>query len=456
MAKMTLGPVIGKVTDTTARILLEADGAAQVTCTLTAAGLPPVQQAQAFRQNRPGVFRFAALQPATSYAVTFQGLTQPRAGRVRTYPTNCMALNVGVVSCNNTPRRGDTELWQDLFDRYIQPGDVQLLLHAGDQVYGDRSFEGAIRILQNKPKPTKTQEAEILELYRRLYRWAWNHPPTQLALAHVPNLMIWDDHEIRDDWGSRDDDGKKGTPDYIVGNLARRVYREYQRQLWDDFNTDADAPADQVEDHVPHHTWGSIGVLFVDQRGARSFNRDPSRPYLGTPQWDRITQSLTTGALSQVRVLIVVTSVPLTYIGTFGSTVGSAIVNDLKDHWAFGPHQKEQIEMLRALRIWKQRTQDRELLVVGGDVHLGGLTEIRHENQAIFRQLIASGITNTAPALLGFAAIPLLEQEWKLNESYSFVHSNFTHRRNFGVVVVRVPPLGQLPHVAGSLFISPK
>ena len=35
MAKITLGPVIGKVTDTTARILIEVDSDAQVTCDVT-------------------------------------------------------------------------------------------------------------------------------------------------------------------------------------------------------------------------------------------------------------------------------------------------------------------------------------------------------------------------------------------------------------------------------------
>ena len=48
--------------------------------------------------------------------------------------------------------------------------------------------------------------------------------------------MIWDDHEIRDDWGSRDerqDPGARRT----IGRIARRVYREYQRQLWTDETT---------------------------------------------------------------------------------------------------------------------------------------------------------------------------------------------------------------------------
>jgi hypothetical protein len=452
MAKMTLGPVIGKVTDTTARILIEADASAQVTCTLLGSGgLPPLQQIKKLTKDRPSVFSFSGLQPDTPYSVTFKGLTDSRLGRAITLASNLVSLDLAVVSCNNTPRRGDTDLWQDLFERYVAPGDVQLLLHLGDQVYGDRAFEGSMRILNGKPKATAEQKREIQELYRQLYRWAWNYPPTRAVLANVPSLMIWDDHDIRDDWGSRSSDKKKGTPEFLIGTLARRVYREYQRQLWDDFNTDADAPVGKGEHH--EHSWGSIGILFIDQRGARSFDFDPARPYLGTSQWSEILTSLTSGLLSKVRALIVATSVPLVYLGTGISSVGSAVVNDLQDHWAYGPHQKEQIEMLRALREWKECMPGRELLVVGGDVHLGGETEIRHIGKAIFRQLTTSAITNSAPPFLAYAAIRLLlEQQEDLDASYSFEHMDFTHKRNFGIVMVRIPAgVAEQPLIKGSL-----
>jgi hypothetical protein len=194
----------------------------------------------------------------------------------------------------------------------------------------------------------------------------------------------------------------------------------------------------------------------VDQRGARSFNFDPARPYLGTRQWSEILNSLTSGILSQVRALLVLTSVPLVYLGTGISSVGSAVINDLQDHWAYGPHQKEQIEMLRALREWKESTTGRELMVVGGDVHIGGETEIRHMGQPIFHQLITSAITNAAPPFLAYAAIRLLlEQEEHLDPSYSFEHMDFTHKRNFGVLMVRIPVVPtERPLIKGSLVKS--
>ena len=73
---------------------------------------------------------------------------------------------------------------------------------------------------------------------------------------------------------------------------------------------------------------------------------------------------------------------PLLYLGTNTSSNGAAVVNDLKDHWSYGPHRAEQIEMLRALRRWKEARIDRDLLVLGGDVHIGGHTEVIHEDHS--------------------------------------------------------------------------
>lgn len=453
MARITLGPVIGKVTETTARVLVEVDRDAEVTCRITGADGNVSTDTRRLRAGRPGVFRCTGLTPGTPHSVAFTGLAASRVGRVMTFPANPSRINIAVASCNNTPARGDTDLWQDLFDRYVATADVPLMLHVGDQVYGDRAFEGALRLLDGKSRPSRSDERRILEMYRQLYRWAWNHPATQAVLANVSNLMIWDDHEIRDDWGSRLADGVAGSPEHTVGTLARRVYREYQRQLWDDFDTDTDPPAGELEHH--EHRFGGIGVLFLDQRGARSFDRDPTRPYLGSSQWTALEASLGAGVLADVRALIVVTSVPLVYLGNGTSSVGAHVVDDLRDHWAYGPHRKEQIEMLRRLRVWKQAAPDRELLVVGGDVHIGGHTEIRHDGRPVFRQLITSAITNAAPSLLAYAAVRLLmEQEQDLGHGYSFEHSDFTHRRNFGIVIARVPAAGAAPTLEGSLVRS--
>jgi hypothetical protein len=70
---------------------------------------------------------------------------------------------------------------------------------------------------------------------------------------------------------------------------------------------------------------------------------------------------------------------------------------------------------------------------------------------AIFRQLITSPITNVPPKLFAFFGLLLLtEAEEKLTGTYSYEHHDFTNKRNYGIILVRVPPNG-LPRVDGTL-----
>jgi hypothetical protein len=199
------------------------------------------------------------------------------------------------------------------------------------------------------------------------------------------------------------------------------------------------------------HAWGAMGLLFVDQRSGRSFHTDPTRPYLGTPQWEWITRELTSGTLSQCQVLTVATSVPLAYLGLRVTAAGSSIVDDLEDHWAYPAHQKEQIELLRALREWKQAARDRSVLLVGGDVHVGGRTEVMHGEDLLCTQLITGTITNKPPRWFEYALLRgLLETHERLGERYRFEHHDYTGKRAFGIALLRATP-GATPFIAPSL-----
>ena len=449
MAQLTVGPVIGKVTESSARVLVEADADVRVTVLLRAGDSERTARAD-LEANRPRAVTVRRLAADTTYSVRIRGADADVEGRVRTLPRNASRLNVGAVSCNFTIKLGDDEdPWVDLRDRYVNPGHLDLLLHLGDQIYGDHAFDESLAELPASGRPRASVRRAIEERYRRLYRLAWGaHRPTREVLARVSNLSIWDDHEITDDWGSRPAHADPDSRERIIGDLARKVYREYQRQLWEDA---PDPPEDGLEHHV--HRFGKIGVLFVDQRGGRSFARDRERPYLSRAQWEAITAALAPGGtFARVRALLVVTSVPLTYLGDRITEIGSGVIDDLMDHWAYGPHRKEQIEFVRALRAWKQaRDGERELLVLGGDVHIGGETQVYHGESPLFRQLITSPMTNKPPnSLLFFGLRALLAGGDTLGESYSFEHENLTRRRNYGIVLVRVPASGT-PRVEGSL-----
>jgi phosphodiesterase/alkaline phosphatase D-like protein len=440
VASITLGPVLGKVDHESARVLVEVDTDVELQCIAEPARGEAVDAKRRMRADRPGALELEGLEPDTTYTLRFQGATSDTEGRVHTLPKAPRRLDVGAVSCNFFGLRGERDLWENLYRRYVEPKDsrLDLLLHVGDQVYGDVAFQEATTILDGKPRGTARQEQQILEAYRRLYRTTWRHRPTREVLARVSNLMIWDDHEIRDDWGNRVDDRDPDSGAHWIGTLARRVYREYQRQLWDQLDVDA-TPTSGFEHHL--HRFGEIGIAFLDLRGGRTFERDTARPFLGTPQWESLQGALAAdGVFGQVRALVVVSAVPLVYLGRAAAGVGSLFTDNLQDHWSYGDHRKEQLELLRALRRWKDAAPGRELVIVAGDAHVGGHTEIFHEDTKIFEQLVTSPITNKPPPEYLFQGLAmLLAAQREIGGRYRALHGAFTCRRNYGIVTIRVP-----------------
>jgi phosphodiesterase/alkaline phosphatase D-like protein len=450
MTRLLVGPVVGKVTDADARILVETDKDAQLRVELTKDDEVVASVVHDVQARTPTGVAVTGLQPETHYSYRVVGVDGARHGQLRTFPTVPERMNIAAVSCNFTVKCGETKLWSHLRDRYVRTNEIDLVVHLGDQIYGDTAFTWALNELDGSTARPKAVERRILERYRDLYRQTWNHDATAEVLAETSNLMIWDDHEIRDDWGSRCEDKDPDSVDYYIGTLARRVYREYQRQLWDP--AALVAPSEALEYHA--HAWGRMGLLFVDQRSGRSFHSDPARPYLGTPQWQWITDSLFRGQLSQCAVLVVATSVPLAYLGMRATATGSRIIDDLQDHWAYPAHQKEQVEFLRTLRQWKEARPDRCLLLLGGDVHVGGHTDVTHDGTPFCTQLITGTITNKPPAWFGYALLRgILETQERLGDRYRFEHHDFTNDRAFGIALLR-STAGMAPHVSASLVTA--
>ena len=98
---------------------------------------------------------------------------------------------------------GVDALWA--YSRRLQRGVVDwpdALLLLGDQVYADEvSPETAafIRSRRNVHDPPRGEVADFEE-YTRLYRESWTDPDIRWLLSTVPTTMIFDDHDVKDDW----------------------------------------------------------------------------------------------------------------------------------------------------------------------------------------------------------------------------------------------------------------
>jgi hypothetical protein len=94
-------------------------------------------------------------------------------------------------------------LWA--YSKSLQGGRVEwpdAVVLLGDQVYADEvSPETAefIRSRRDVRRPPGEQVADFEE-YTRLYREAWSDPEIRWLLSTVPTTMIFDDHDVHDDW----------------------------------------------------------------------------------------------------------------------------------------------------------------------------------------------------------------------------------------------------------------
>ena len=79
-----------------------------------------------------------------------------------------------------------------------------LLLMLGDQVYADEDAPETRKFIRERRGTDGEPGEEVadFEEYTRLYRETWGEEEIRWLLSTVPSAMIFDDHDIRDDWNT--------------------------------------------------------------------------------------------------------------------------------------------------------------------------------------------------------------------------------------------------------------
>ncbi|CAJ1334413.1 unnamed protein product, partial [Effrenium voratum] len=466
-----LGPVIGKVTESSARILLEASHDVPIRCVLKAESGAQAERRAELKRKRPQVIRFENLAKETHYELMIEGAVLLTTSSFRTLPAGGWRLAAGaqpcfaVASCNciyETWKLRGADLWVDLKHRMEQGLQVDYFLHLGDNVYMDTDWHliekgkrtlqdhckwGIARKMLEKVAKEKWHErtAEIEDHFQDVYRETWGHEPTRWVLAHVPNLMIYDDHEIRDDWGDRPEDKDHSSLDRFLGNIAYRITNSYQRVLHDDnVNPECDF-------HM--HAFGDVGILFVDVRGCKTFHHKPDKdsrlPMLGQRQWDSFEAALDGGILCGCKALLVMLPEPIGYVSRANTfLIGHTVCDDLLGQWSAEAHRAEVPRFLKQLKAWRDSSAEKQLLLVAGDVHEGGWTDLilqtkaREGGEQRLRQLTTSAICNKMTSAGEALAVSLTRgvlssiDVTDTGTGWCSRHYDWTNYRNYALVDV--------------------
>jgi PhoD-like phosphatase len=82
----------------------------------------------------------------------------------------------------------------------------RLLLLIGDQVYADEVSSHTLELITARRDVSSAPGEEVLDFeeYRWLYHEAWSPRALRWLLSAIPTAMIFDDHDVHDDWNISD------------------------------------------------------------------------------------------------------------------------------------------------------------------------------------------------------------------------------------------------------------
>lgn len=226
--RLLIGPVLRRIVGTRATVWVETsapatvrvstpDGAAGEAATFTAFG------------HHYALVVVDGLQPdrATPYEVFLDGdrvWPEPKPGYppsvIRTRAADDARQPVRLVfgSCRETTQHATARrLPPDALDAYARrliaagggadaPVDwPDLLVLLGDQVYADETSPTVRKLLgrrRHRAPQAPADQVVSFDEYTKLYLESWRDPEIRWLLSTVPSVMIFDDHEIIDDWNT--------------------------------------------------------------------------------------------------------------------------------------------------------------------------------------------------------------------------------------------------------------
>ncbi len=405
--------VVGHTTASTARILGVFEVGAGTARLAYDDGSGPRSLDVALEDIRPfgrAVFALAGLSASANvrYALAAEAdvaaLQAPAAmlaGGARSFwllPTN-RPLRVGLVSCNDLtskqyPPAKRAALWRAL-QQQVNARNVDLIIHAGDQIYGDERPHGLL------------PGEDHLEAYRRHYVNTWTNADVAGVLGSCPSVMMWDDHEIYDGYGSNDNDS---SPDAQFRFGAAT-------QAFEDFQVCVNPPRFDTGSYAWSFDFNGIGILAVDGRRHRMYTE---HRVLGDEQFQALAHTLAALATKGLKHLFVVVGTPPVFVPILAAlklseAFGTGMTDDLRDGWV-SPNNQGECRRFLLMLLNFAASSGTQVSVVAGDIHLGSLGQIDTSlklgpsatSPRLF-QITSSGVARPPPsglesALLGLVA----------------------------------------------------
>mmetsp|Transcript_41975 Transcript_41975/g.115819 ORF Transcript_41975/g.115819 Transcript_41975/m.115819 type:complete len:855 (-) Transcript_41975:175-2739(-) len=350
-------------------------------------------------------------------------------------------------------------MWEVMLELH-EKNPVGLLVMGGDQIYADHIWSAGLfsnwvalasEEMQKEAAFTDEMREQAELLYLETYTSIWNATAAERrVLASVPSLMMWDDHDIFDGWGSHKAEMQVCPVLQGIYAAARRFFVCLQLRLinnawhqefsstrkvmqnWPDTSkaclafTKSDrltrvvAPKCWRDNFTYVHQFGRVVLVVLDNRSERTKHEVMSKE-----TWDALFERLKSVDEDSVDHFIFVVPVPMVYVDMSIIEAGLRItrvfrreraseMDDLADHWTHARHRDERMSILtRFAQLGALKTA--RVTLVSGDVHVGayGCCEVSGipGNIGEVTQFISSGIVahphhNVSQANCALKALP--------------------------------------------------
>jgi PhoD-like phosphatase len=357
--RLKLGPIVGHTDEKSSRIWIQAlDDPSKYQLRVQSAGVFAFESTETSvglsLEFRTAIASATGLRPDWRYRynVLRNGRSVPGAkGTFRTMPISGSMANIlfCAISCNTATSNGAWEA----FGRFVNEAKPHFIIMMGDQVYIDEDN------LDVFDKFVESSSAKRRKALAEKYRESWSRNLLKQVMANVPIYMMWDDHEIRDGFGSLASDSETLVQKYPRGkDIFQKciTFFEDARDVYWHFQACHNLP-DQPLVLPPEHgkrqampfvfKCGRLMVLMLDSRGERDVFREDF-PILGPGQWQFINGVLDTLS-DDVDALAIMTPTPIASMDPAGQSqklLGNRTddVDSFKKgdfHGLFNPHKPE-------------------------------------------------------------------------------------------------------------------
>ena len=318
-------------------------------------------------------------------------------------------VRIAYVSCNGQeseagqPSNERNAMWRRLAAEHART-PFALLLRGGDQLYADEVFQSHFVLARWAANARKEKTDHVLSADMRMaaeshyfhrYLTLYAQPEIAHLNARVPSLMMWDDHDIFDGWGSLPEKLLDGQVGRGLFDVARRMFMLFQLGA-----TDETPPVGGDESQRQSLTqvvrFPRFSVIAPDLRSERR----PTR-VMGPAGWTAFERAL--AQTNRDDRILVMSSVPV--LGPRFSWIEKLLdvlpgvqkyEDDMLDQWQSRSHRAEWQRMLETLQRHATEGQN-PVTVLSGEIHLATRGEMRFTDGTILHQLVASGIAHPPP-----------------------------------------------------------